>query len=274
MPKLQAKKIITYLLVSGIFVWFFEAGIHFITVPDGSFYESLLDISIHELYTRLIIWTIVTLLLVVYSRNKIIQENNAHIENIFNNVIPICITNLNYEIIKANNSYWSIWGKNSDRPIKCYEQRPGKVCHTENCALTQVMNGAKKYVYESQKKINGENYHFLITATPYLDSHKRITGVIESFQDITARKKLEDEKEQLITKLKDSLEKVKLLSGFIPICASCKKIRDDKGFWNQVEAYIADHSEARFSHSICPDCAKKLYPEINLTNKKQEKGTT
>ena len=54
---------------------------------------------------------------------------------------------------------------------------------------------------------------------------------------------------------------MKQLSGFLPICASCKRIRDDTGYWNQIESYISAHSEAQFSHGICPDCIKKLYPE-------------
>lgn len=62
--------------------------------------------------------------------------------------------------------------------------------------------------------------------------------------------------------LKEALTEVKTLSGFLPICASCKKIRDDKGYWNQIEAYIREHSEAEFSHGICPECARKLYPEF------------
>ncbi len=63
--------------------------------------------------------------------------------------------------------------------------------------------------------------------------------------------------------LKEALTKVKTLSGFLPICASCKKIRDDKGYWKQIESYISEHSDAEFSHSICPDCLKKLYPELS-----------
>ena len=55
---------------------------------------------------------------------------------------------------------------------------------------------------------------------------------------------------------------MKKLSGLLPICASCKKIRDDKGYWNQIESYIHDHSEAEFSHGICPDCFKRLYPDL------------
>ncbi len=63
-------------------------------------------------------------------------------------------------------------------------------------------------------------------------------------------------------KLRAALDEVRHLSGLLPICANCKKIRDDKGYWNRIEKYICDHSEAQFSHSICPDCAKKLYPEL------------
>lgn len=67
-----------------------------------------------------------------------------------------------------------------------------------------------------------------------------------------------------IQTLQEALNNVKLLSGLLPICSSCKRIRDDKGYWNQIESYIKSHSEAEFSHSICPECAKKLYSEIDL----------
>ena len=62
--------------------------------------------------------------------------------------------------------------------------------------------------------------------------------------------------------LQEALAKIRTLTGFLPICASCKKIRDDKGYWTQIETYIRDHSEAEFSHGICPECAKKLYPDL------------
>ncbi len=63
-------------------------------------------------------------------------------------------------------------------------------------------------------------------------------------------------------KLKQAFDEIRILKGFIPICANCKKIRDDKGYWESVEEYIGKHSDAVFSHSICPECTKKLYPDI------------
>ena len=67
--------------------------------------------------------------------------------------------------------------------------------------------------------------------------------------------------------LTEALDKVKMLSGFLPICASCKKIRDDKGYWKQIEEYIREHSEAEFSHGICPECKDSLYPSHGDRNK-------
>ena len=61
----------------------------------------------------------------------------------------------------------------------------------------------------------------------------------------------------------EALSEVKTLSGLLPICSSCKKIRDDNGYWNQIEIYIREHSKADFTHSVCPECAKKLYPEFH-----------
>ncbi len=86
-------------------------------------------------------------------------------------------------------------------------------------------------------------------------------------KEIELRKKTEEEREKLIKDLTEAMAEVKTLSGLLPICASCKKIRDDKGYWNQIEEYIRDHSEAEFSHSICPECAKKLYPDFTGKSK-------
>ncbi len=96
---------------------------------------------------------------------------------------------------------------------------------------------------------------------PYKIIFKELDTTIKSLNDeITERKKLEHEKEENIAKLKKALEDIKTLNGLIPICSHCKKIRDDKGYWNRLETYIDEHSEATLSHGICPECIKKHYP--------------
>jgi PAS domain S-box-containing protein len=85
------------------------------------------------------------------------------------------------------------------------------------------------------------------------------SGII---RDITERKRAEEEREKLILELQDAMTKIKVLRGLLPICASCKRIRDDTGYWKQLEDYIADRSEAQFTHGICSECSRKLYPGI------------
>lgn len=72
-----------------------------------------------------------------------------------------------------------------------------------------------------------------------------------------------DNEKRLIKELQEALEQVKNLSGMLPICANCKKIRDDKGYWEQVEVFISEHSEAKFTHGICPECEKELFPDLD-----------
>jgi PAS domain S-box-containing protein len=104
---------------------------------------------------------------------------------------------------------------------------------------------------------------FIISAqglySPATSGRSVFLGTQGIARDITKRKQAEEEREKLITKLQEALENIKTLKGLLPICANCKKIRDDKGYWNQIEAYIRDHTDAEFSHSICPICAEKLY---------------
>ena len=127
---------------------------------------------------------------------------------------------------------------------------------------------------DMQKAQNNQWYHFTfqhrlasgeIRQVELYGSPLSINGKIylhSIVHDITDRKKAEEDRERLIRELQKALAEIKTLSGMLPICASCKKIRDDRGYWNQIESYIRDHSQAEFTHSICPECAKKLYPEL------------
>ena len=95
---------------------------------------------------------------------------------------------------------------------------------------------------------------------PVFDAITLIKGEFDEVMEerLQAQEALEEER----NRLQKALDDVRTLRGIVPICASCKKIRDDKGYWNQVEVYVRDHTEAEFSHSICPECMKKLYPEF------------
>jgi len=80
--------------------------------------------------------------------------------------------------------------------------------------------------------------------------------------DVSERKAAEREREKLIDDLRTALSEVKTLRGLIPICASCSKVRDDEGYWNRIEVYIRDHSDAQLTHGLCPECVDRLYPDL------------
>ncbi len=103
-----------------------------------------------------------------------------------------------------------------------------------------------------------------ITSTVRHSGDGTIIGYQGTIRDVTEIKRRQIEREKLIAELQDALAEVKTLSGLLPICSHCKKIRDDKGYWTQIESYIHEHSEAEFSHSICQECAKKYYPDLDI----------
>jgi hypothetical protein len=106
--------------------------------------------------------------------------------------------------------------------------------------------------HEFEAVFDGRVYAFLIVPIPDA-GYANFYGT-----DITARKIAEREKESLIRDLQEALANVKTLSGLVPICAWCKKIRDDQGFWRQVEVFIQSHSDAVITHGVCPDCLRKV----------------
>ena len=99
--------------------------------------------------------------------------------------------------------------------------------------------------------------------------HEAISGIMNEL--ITVKRELQ----QKNAELQEALDQVKVLSGLLPMCASCKNIRDDKGYWQSVESYVSAHSEATFTHGLCPACVRRLYPEIAdevLEESEKDKG--
>lgn len=139
-----------------------------------------------------------------------------------------------------------------------------RLCPTPIVALTAYDN--PELVQQAGKAGIGA---YLVKPSSVQELDRAITIALARFDDLMALRRLNDELQQsnderqkLIVNLQNALDEIKTLRGFIPICASCKKIRDDAGFWTEIEVYIRDHTEAQFSHGICPDCARKLYPDI------------
>lgn len=110
---------------------------------------------------------------------------------------------------------------------------------------------------------SGDTY-YLTTLKPIFNDLGRVETVICTSKNITKRKVAEIALKEKHEKLINAMEEIKILSGLLPICSSCKKIRDDKGYWNQIEDFIQKHSEAKFSHGICKECVKELYPDLDV----------
>ena len=116
------------------------------------------------------------------------------------------------------------------------------------------------------------------TVTRFRFNRKRahndeLESMLKSFDILmTAKTKAEAEQEKLIKDLQNALNEVKTLKGFIPICVKCKKIRDDEGYWNQIESYIEKHSDAQFSHGLCTDCSDEIYGDQEWYKKAKKEG--
>ena len=126
----------------------------------------------------------------------------------------------------------------------------------------QLMETGKPIIglVEGRKLPDGQINWTSTTKIPLRDQDGKIIGLVGISREINEIKQAEEQREKIIAELQEALDKIKTLKGLIPICACCKKIRDDQGYWNSVESYIKAHAEVEFTHGICPDCMKKLYP--------------
>jgi PAS domain S-box-containing protein len=111
-----------------------------------------------------------------------------------------------------------------------------------------------------------------LRTTTLRDGQGEVVAVEGIASDVTERKREEMEKERLIRDLQKALTEVKTLSGLLPICSYCKKVRDDQGYWQQIESYITEHSELFFTHGLCPDCLTHHYPEYSITRSAGNQG--
>jgi PAS domain-containing protein len=145
------------------------------------------------------------------------------------------------------------WWPDSDRPLAAEEWAVVRTLQSGKSVLKEVVD---------IEAFDGTRKTILNSTVMLKDEIDRPLGAIFVNQDISEEMRRERENLALIRKLEEAMANIKELKGLLPICASCKKIRDDHGYWKQIEVYIQEHSNADFSHSICPDCAARLYPEF------------
>lgn len=126
--------------------------------------------------------------------------------------------------------------------------------------ISKAMSGGKNQFEFEHKSADGSIRDVEVFAGPI--KLKERTLLCSIIHDITEKKQIEKERDVLISELQRALDEIKALRGIVPICSNCKKIRDDTGYWQQIESYIRKHSGAQFSHGICPDCIRELYPDI------------
>lgn len=182
----------------------------------------------------------------------------------------ICIINLKSEILRSNITAEKLFGTKVQSIIgkKCCTLTHGTGMSVKACPLPQMIGSGKRESAELQI-IDGR--WMFITVDPLFEDGEMV-GAVHIARDITKRIQIQNERERLFYKLQDALDNVKKLSGLLPICAQCKKIRDDKGYWKQIEDYITEHSEAKFSHGLCRECSDRLYADEDWYNEmKQEK---
>lgn len=175
----------------------------------------------------------------------------------------VCLVHLDGTIIRSNQRGAQMF-KAPVRDLSglnCCEVLHGSPRRVPDCPMPAAIASGRRKSVELQL---ADGRWMMISIDPIIDENNDLLTVAHICRDITERKAIEVEREKMVLELKAALADVKTLSGLLPICAVCKKIRDDKGYWNQIEAYIHKHSGTQFSHGICPDCARDIYPELDL----------
>jgi PAS domain S-box-containing protein len=172
-------------------------------------------------------------------------------------------------IIGANPAAKAIWGGIRTVDREGYRQYRGRYpgseswFEAEEWALAKTMRTGEPVLKEviDIETFDGARKTILNSTVRMNDEKGRPMGAVFVNQDITDESRRDREREDLIRKLEEAMANVRTLKGLLPICASCKKIRDDEGYWNQIEDYVREHADVRFSHGICPECAARIYPE-------------
>ena len=204
----------------------------------------------------------------ITERRKIeekLRENEEKFSNLFQHSNDaIFIHDIDGNIIDANQKTLDLFGytKSELLSITVPMLHPNEALETSKWAFETIMReGYVRFIIKFSKK-SGEVFPTEVSSSLFeIKGKKVIQGIV---RDITDRKQGEEEREILIQHLKEALKEITTLRGILPICSFCKKIRDDKGYWEKVDVYIQKHTQADISHGVCPECLKEHYPDFDI----------
>jgi PAS domain-containing protein len=285
-------KVIVLSIIFALFGWITDAFVDYSIFYEGSFGDLLFyNIPPHELYMRSLMAALIFVFSLLMSKviagrrraEEKLKEAKDHLDNIIESSLDsINVTDSTGKITRVNKTFLKLLDFKEEEIIGkyTYDLAPAEVGTYESTTgeLVEInedfFNDAKtvapklfeegKIEYRDTYLVSKDRKVVPVEGNIALLYNKKgdVIGGVGVIRDVTERRRAEREREKIIQELQDALANVKKLSGLLPICGSCKSVRDDSGYWTRIEKYIRDHSEADFSHSICPECMKRRYPEF------------
>jgi PAS domain S-box-containing protein len=275
-------KVIVLSIILGLFAGIIDALVAYFIFSKGPFWDLLIfEVPPQELYVRSFLLLIFILSGVVVSKllfnrkqaEMKIRGGEERYRSLVNSTDDsIYVLDRNYKYIFMNRKHLDRMDLSEDM----YREHTYSDFHLqeETERFTKILDkvfAKGDSVYDEHKSMRDGKY-FLRTVSPVKDENENIRAVTVVSKNINELKEMSEQQEKLVRELQESLESIKMLQGLLPMCAWCKKIRDDEGYWDEVEQYIEKNSDASFSHGICPACLRELSPEIYADYEKKKIG--
>lgn len=199
---------------------------------------------------------------------RLLTESSARIEGTVVSLLDIIgdglrIVDKDFRVVYENQAHRDLLGNHvGEYCYRAYQHRD-TVC--DDCAVYKSFLDGK--IHKDMRSVmTGQGTRYVeVTSSNLRDAAGNVIAGVEIVRDVTERQLLEAEREKLIAGLREAFDKIKTLKGLIPVCAWCRKARNDKGYWDDLENYIREHTDADFTHGICPECLRNAVVELDST---------
>jgi PAS domain S-box-containing protein len=238
-------------------------GIGFFKSPGA---ELLGTAAANRLVAITVVWETAILLLLYRRWSARTQETRAHLAGIVECSHDAIISKtLEGTVVSWNQGAERIFGYRAEEVMgqKIAALVPADLLDQEPQIVERLRRGKPMDTFETVRcRKDGQAISVSLTLSPIMDAQGRVIGISKIARDISARKKDDEERNNVLLSLIHAMDQIKTLRGMLPMCASCHKIRNDEGYWDRLEKYFQEHSELTFTHGLCPDCVKHLYPTL------------